>query len=397
MARRTRSAALESRTARLKLAPRKKPYTATIGPRLQLAYRRNKGAGVWSVKSASGLQKFALADDHEPANGGSVMDYWQALEKARTLARAGEGSGDRLATVAEAIDAYEADLAARSGDARNASRLRFNLPDRLKSKTVALLTSKELRQWRNSLVEKGLTPATAGRVGRALKAALNLAASDDQRITNAKAWRDGLQALPEGDGARNIILPDETVSGIVRGAYDDDRRFGVFIETLAGTGARESQVLKLMVRDLQDDNPAGPRLMMPSSRKGRKRRVDYKPLAISPGLAAVLRQAAAGRALYDPLLGKIHDLVIQFRAVAKRVGLGPEVTPYALRHSSIVRQLLSGVPVRVVASHHDTSVVMIERTYSRFIVGDPSDVLTRRTLIDFSAPPPSDNVVPIGR
>jgi hypothetical protein len=38
---------------------------------------------------------------------------------------------------------------------------------------------------------------------------------------------------------------------------------------------------------------------------------------------------------------------------------------YALRHSSIVRQLLAGVPVRIVAAGHDTSVKMIEHTYSR--------------------------------
>ena len=33
--------------------------------------------------------------------------------------------------------------------------------------------------------------------------------------------------------------------------------------------------------------------------------------------------------------------------------------------ASIVRQLLKGVPTRVVAAHHDTSVAMIERNYSQ--------------------------------
>ena len=37
------------------------------------------------------------------------------------------------------------------------------------------------------------------------------------------------------------------------------------------------------------------------------------------------------------------------------------VEPYALRHSSIVRQLREGLPTRLVASLHDTSVPMIER------------------------------------
>jgi hypothetical protein len=69
------------------------------------------------------------------------------------------------------------------------------------------------------------------------------------------------------------------------------------------------------------------------------------------------------------------------------------VTIYALRHSSIVRQLLAGVPVRVVAVNHDTSVAMIERTYSRYI-GDHADALARKALLDLAAAP-NGNVVSI--
>jgi hypothetical protein len=58
----------------------------------------------------------------------------------------------------------------------------------------------------------------------------------------------------------------------------------------------------------------------------------------------------------------------------------------ALRHSSIVRQLLAGVPVRVVAVNHDTSIVMIERTYSRHI-GDHADALARVALLDTTVAP----------
>ena len=41
-----------------------------------------------------------------------------------------------------------------------------------------------------------------------LKAALNLAARDDPRITNASAWKNGLQRLPEEEPPPNKkILP----------------------------------------------------------------------------------------------------------------------------------------------------------------------------------------------
>ena len=82
------------------------------------------------------------------------------------------------------------------------------------------------------------------------------------------------------------------------------------------------------------------------------------------------------------------------REPSKRPGLDRrEVTIYALRHSSIVRQLLAGVPVRVVVVNHDTSIPMIERTYSRYI-GDHTDALARKALLDIGSPP-IGNVVPI--
>jgi len=58
-----------------------------------------------------------------------------------------------------------------------------------------------------------------------------------------------------------------------------------------------------------------------------------------------------------------------------------------------VRQILAGVPVRVVAVNHDTSILMIERTYSRYI-GDHADALARKALLDLASPA-GGNVVPI--
>ena len=73
-----------------------------------------------------------------------------------------------------------------------------------------------------------------------------------------------------------------------------------------------------------------------------------------------------------------------FRLVAKACGQDPaEVTIYALRHSSIVRQLLAGVPVRIVAAGHDTSVAMIERNYSRYIT-DHADALVRSAMLNLA-------------
>ena len=393
MARRIRSHDLETRTSRLKLAPRKKPYTAQIAPGIQLAYRRNKGAGVFSVKAPFGLKKFAVADDLEDANGEFVMTYWQALDKARGLARAGEGSSDALVTVAQAVDNYEADLATRGAKKDNATQIRRHLTPTMADKPVALLAEKELRTWRNGMLKRGLKPVSADRIARVFKAAMNLAASDDPRIINLNAWKNGLKRLPDGEAARNIILGDRIVGTAVRACYDADYELGVFVEVLACTGSRESQVLRLETIDLQDDR-ADPRVMMPSSRKGRNRKVQRKPLPIPPSLADVLREIARGRAPDARLLDKVRDISKRFKAAIKHLGVDPQTTPYALRHSSIVRMLLNSVPVRVVASHHDTSIAMIEKHYSRYIT-DVSDTLTRPTLLDFGQPTKADNVVSI--
>ena len=69
---------------------------------------------------------------------------------------------------------------------------------------------------------------------------------------------------------------------------------------------------------------------------------------------------------------------------------GVIVTAYALRHSSIVRSLLAGVPARVVAAMHDTSIGELEKTYSAYIA-DHADTIARRGLL--APPPPADNVV----
>ncbi len=121
-------------------------------------------------------------------------------------------------------------------------------------------------------------------------------------------------------------------------------------------------------------------------------------------MADKLQRAGHGRAGTAFLLVKPSgepwrksDHLRAFRRVAVAVGLNPgEVTAYALRHSSIVRALLANVPIRVVATLHDTSVPMIERTYSKFI-SDHSDAIARRAMLDLNAPATSDNVITLDR
>jgi hypothetical protein len=305
MARSIRSSQLETRTARLKLPQQKKSYTASIGPGLRLAYRRRATAGRWSAicadgKGGSWLQGFADADDFEDANSKTVLSYWQAVDHARLLARGEDDKvadgGDRPTTVKQALDIYHADLKARGGDVSSVARVRLHLPSKLSNKSIALLTADDLKQWRNGLRQK-LAIGSIDRIATSLRAALNMAADSDKRISR-HAWEVGLKAAHDDDdaGVRNVIVSDAAIGRIVGETYGISDEFGLFVEVHAETGARPSQVARLAVEDLQDNRP-DPRLMMPASRKGKKRKkkTTHLPVAISESLALRLRQASSGR------------------------------------------------------------------------------------------------------
>jgi integrase len=210
-------------------------------------------------------------------------------------------------------------------------------------------------------------------------------------IVSREAWGNGLETIPDAQESRNVILGEPEIRRIVSEAYRVSAEFGLLVEVAAVTGGRVSQLARLEVKDVQG-NRADPRLMMPSSRKGRKKRnTAPRPVPIPSGLVARLRPVIADRPGHAPLLvrpsgepWKKSDQTRPFRRVVQRAGLNPgEVTMYALRHSNIVRQLLANVPIRIVAVTHDTSVAMIEKTYSRHI-GDHTDTLTRPALLDIT-------------
>jgi integrase len=411
-----RKSSLETPTARLKLPIQKKPHWLRLGPGLSLGYRRNAGAGTWSIRAADGrgqewLKKFGAADDFEPADSKATLSYSQAIDCARRLVRGGDEveNANQPLTLKAALAAYEADLKARGANRYNAKWPLKYLPAALLSKPVPLIDAQELRRWRDSLLADH-APATVNRLAGAAVAALNLAAAHDPRIKSRQAWQAGLQGLPDAQRARNVILSDRRLIGA---AYQRNEQFGLLIETLAITGARPSQASRIEVGDLRSADLAEAKLLMPKSGKGGgrlrvKRKVERVSVPITPQLAVRLTAASAGRPHDAPLLlWRDHrgwgvepsaNYRADFRAIVAAIGLDPDVaTAYSLRHSSIVRQLLRGVPIRLVASLHDTSVSQIESNYSKYI-SEHSDEISRRALLHDDEPPPVvDNVIPMTR
>jgi len=410
-----RDSRLESPTARLRLPIRRKPYTGpSLARGIKLLYRRNRTNGSWVVKASTGhgtywTKAFAEANDYERGDGVRVLTFYEAQDAAKALARGTENAPEtKPMTVREAVDRYERDLKSRGADISNARRVYRHMTSTLAGKPVGLLTVNDLRHWRDGLVSKGVAPATINRTRAGLRAALELAASLDDRITNRNAFRLGLKGLPGGKNARRVVLPDADVLRVVQAAYEHDRAAGILIEVLAQTGARISQVARLKCGDLQADGP-NPRLLMPTSYKGRGQKERQQvPVPIPDSLAALLKELRGDRPHDAPLLSKSDGtrwLEVNksehwnlFRAVAERAGFDPDViTSYALRHSSICRALLKGVPVSIVARLHDTSAREIEAHYAAYILDVAGDALSRKGLLRPEATPTADNVVQLAK
>nr|WP_157289781.1 tyrosine-type recombinase/integrase [Devosia marina] len=402
------------------MAPRRNPYWQGIGGGrggVSLGYRRSVGPGVWIGKivfdGKRTEERLAAADD-DGAEAGALpfrSAVTSALEWAkRKHAEIEDAAGARqskVPTVESAISEYVIYRTGRSArEGANASgRLRKHvLADRVFSaRPLAKLREPHFDAWRDKLPIEGtsaadeaetpiISRATFNRLASDLRAALNRAAERYRRELPAHVVAEikiGTRALPLGETARKQILSDAQVLAIVRAAQDPEidpeGDFGRMIAVLA-TGPRFNQAAGLNVVDLQI---GAKRLMVPGAKKGRRARP--KPPAAVPldqTIIDLLAPAAAGRDPDAPLLERWgfkrgkgigwerdkrvrwtdpNQLDEMWAATVKKAGAPAGAIPYSLRHSSIVRSLRKNIPIRIVASLHDTSTEMIEAHYGRYI------------------------------
>src|SRR4029079_4970310 len=136
--------ARESRSARLRLKIRRRPYSGpSLARGIALMYRRNKTNGTWVLKASTGhgaywSKAFALADDFEDADAKNVLTFYQAQDTAKKLARGEDGGTDSAPiSVDTALKAYRRDLEAREANPYNADWPRLHLTGALLGKPVA--------------------------------------------------------------------------------------------------------------------------------------------------------------------------------------------------------------------------------------------------------------------
>jgi integrase len=430
---------ITTRAARAYLTPG--TYWRLLDPDVHLGYRKAKRGGRWLVRAYDGQggyqqQTIGTADDVIPEGN---LDFDAACKVARHTivanrrAAAAEAAGP-VVTVRLAIERYVARRNARAS-ARAGRPVKSDAESRLEVHVLSdtgladtplhALSEETLRHWRDSLCSGKAT--TRQRLVADFKAALNRAAEDGRRILPSDLpviIKYGLRA-PEHDLAApvapvardNQILSDNEVRWIVQASRQIDIEQGWdgdlyrMMIVLAATGARFSQVRRLAVHDLQ---LIASRLMIPSSAKGRKKEARYIPVPVGADVLEALRPVSAGRGKAEPLLERWHhvqsgrgkwkremrrpwrasyEITKVFQEVASLAGV-PGLSAYCLRHSSIIRHLRVGTPIRLVAALHDTSVEMIEKHYSHWIADGLEEIAARAVVPLLPADPGEATVLP---
>lgn len=416
---RVKEASLASRTGRLKLAPRPKPYYRRVSADTHLGYYKPSAPGVsgsWLGRRYLGDGKYSTetigsADDYGLADGQTILtcDQATATVQAWSQGRALATQSAPIAptTVRMAIELYITERIARHPRAGHDAQLRLNRHVQttpLANLQLSDLDEDTFRQWLGGVQRGGRAAktnssppakATLARLLNDVRAALTEACRRAKvPSTVTLAIRDGLRAPRQPDRARPKV--DLGLDDIQRLISMADSDFAALLVVLASTGCRFDQACRLLVADFQI---RARRLMVPVSHKGNgAKQIRHTAIPLAEGVVERLEGAAADRSEHEPLLLRWHrqqtggvgqwerterrgwrspaEMTRPWKQALAGAGLPAGITPYALRQASIVRHLKHGTAVRLVASMHDTSVAMIERHYSKFIV-DESEMLLR--------------------
>ncbi len=196
MPRKARDERLDTRTARLKLSPRREPYWRNIQEGRAIGYRRLSGgkAGAWIARyydRSEGRRYEALgaADDLMDADGAGTLTFGQAQDKARLwFARIERGAGKVVEplTVTQAMADYLEDYIVRGGKALGDVRCSINahiLPA-FGDKLVSSLTAPLIQRWHRQLA---VAPARLRTKVKAEKRNVREATTEDAKRVNRRA------------------------------------------------------------------------------------------------------------------------------------------------------------------------------------------------------------------
>ena len=404
MGQKVKERALDTKSARARLKPRGRPYWRSLGPTLQLGYRKGATARRWVTKTLVGPNRYVLkaigfADDVAEADGVEVLTFAQAIDRARelhrtrgALAEGGKAPRDPY-TVKDATADYLEHLEGRASENDTRQRLAAYVPAKLAGKRVDELERDELVAWHRNLAkmparlrtkrgapaqrtrETDLTdPETlrrrqvsANRILGQLKAALNHAVEHGKAAGDRAPWRS-VSPFKGVNVARVRYLTVAEAKRLINAAEPELR---VLVQAALLTGARYQELARLQVEDF---NPDSGTLLIRQSKSGHSRHV-----ILTEEGAAFFEGLAAGRPGEALLLGRVWKPSAQARgmmAACARAGIDPPIGVHALRHTWASLAVMANVPLMVVArnlGHADTR--MVEKHYGHLAASYVADAI----------------------
>jgi integrase len=333
---------------------------------LHLGYRRLAGAaGPWILRRrhSSGYREEGLgtADDLSDADGGALLSYWQAVERARASGKARLVAAAGY-TVQQAVEDHLMYLQNERRGGTGSDRARADQIIRtLGEIELGDLTTQRIEAWRNSLarqparirgpqqrhrkLDERARRVTANRTLAQLRAALNRAWRYG-KVASREQWQR-VETFKGVNAARERYL---TIAESVRHLNGCNPDFRLLCRAALETGARYGELVRLKVSDF---NPDAGMLLIRTSKTGKPRDAVHTEQGIE-----FFQSVCAGRAGDEIMLrrfdgnpwGASHQHR-QMKQACARAKINPRIGFHGLRHTWASLTVMSGVPLFVVAKN----------------------------------------------
>jgi integrase len=354
---------------------RQEPFWEQIRKGAALGYRA-KGAGSWIARFRDRAKKQnykALGSHAEYDAAKAEAEKW--FEQMTSGSRRAPSRG----SVRDALESYLKHLESigRSGTAKEA-RGRFNLTvsdtEPFGDMRLEDVTRDDFEEWRDRL-RNGRQPRSVNRQVRSVVAALNCAVEKRGHVGDKAAWSiTHLVDDSEADTA-NFLTSAQRATLFDYAAAELE----AYLRGLDHTGARPSELARATVADF---DPEGGTVTL-RHKKGRTTKWKVRATKLSPQGLAFFAAHAKDKTPAAPLISdetgghwKKHKWSLGIRSAItaankKEKGenrLPVKVIAYDLRHTRISELLqVYKIDPLTVAAQTGTSLIMIEKTYLKFI------------------------------
>ena len=372
--------AINSKTARDKLEPRREPYWSRIQAGLFVGYRKpEQGQGTWIARRRSddGKQSYKAL--------GTFVGYDDAVKAANQWANAIDaGVSSQGMTVKQACEHYVKHLALHKGkpserDAEGRFK-RLVYGAKIGKVDLSKLRTSDLTAWLAAQVERDEDDAededdlrrakdSANRNLASLKAALNLALRDRMVATDA-GWKTVAKFKDVGR-RRDAFLPTLQRKALVDACPEDLQRL---VKALLLTGARPGELANANAQHFGRDQGT----LALSGKTG------YRVVTLSSAAVDFFAECAKDKIANAPLLSTAFgqrwnkDMWKKpFKAAAAAASLPSTAVMYSLRHTAISEMIAAGMDSFIVARLAGTSTTMIDQHYGhlRHDKSGPSSIL----------------------